>query len=102
MLGWAQLWVIAADQGWAQGKSGRELACQPPENLLRSPTEAPMSQGLYSRSQGKVEAEVKALPKAESLGEAEEHLVGDPAQGQWGLLAGYQGKSRFSEPSQVQ
>lgn len=95
MLGWAQLWVIAADQGWAQEESGRELACQHLENLLRSPTEAPMSQGPYLRSRGKVEAEVKALPKDESLGEAEEHLVGDPAQGQWGLLAGDQGKSRF-------
>lgn len=82
MLGWAQLWVVAADQGWAQGESGREQTCQPLENLLRPPTEAPMSQGPHARSRGKLEAEVKALPRAESLGETEEHLVGDPAQGQ--------------------
>lgn len=82
VLGWAQLWVVAADQGWAQGESGREQTCQPLENLLKPPTEAPMSQGPHARSRGKLEAEVKALPRAESLGETEEHLVGDPAQGQ--------------------
>lgn len=39
-----------------------------------------MSQGPHAR--GKLEAEVKALPRAESLGETEEHLTGDLAQGQ--------------------